>query len=309
MKFSIVTPCHNRTDFLDEAIASVMHQSGDFSIQYIIQNAGTSSEVRAILDRWEQALSSGQHKPRCNGIEFQVHHEIDSGMYDGLNRGFARADGEVLAWINSDDLHHPGAYQTVSEVFADSTDVYWLTGIPNSLNRRGSRTGHDTFPRAYSREFIKRGLYRAENVGSGLNWIAQDGCFWRNELWHQAGGGLDASLRFSADFELWQRFAEHADLVKVNSFLGAYRFHGDQFTGDPANYLSEIPPHEAPPSGWVALHKWLISHPEDQGLFFSPEKGEPWIRGFGLEWDWLVGRIIVFNFETDRWEISLSPIL
>jgi len=309
MKISIVTPCHNRAAFLNEALASVMAQSGEFSIQYIIQNSGDSSEVREILDKWETRLSSGQFQYRCNHLELQVHHETDSGMYEGLNRGFARADGDVLAWLNSDDLYHPGAFQTVAEVFSRIPDAYWLTGIPNSFNSRGSRTGFDSYPRAYSREFIRRGLYRSENVNFGLNWIAQDGCFWRNSLWSQAGGHLEESLRFSADFDLWQRFSAHADLVKVNTFLGGYRCHGDQFTGDPANYISELPPYEPPPTGWMALHKWLINHPEDQRFFFNPEKGAPWIQGFGLEWDWLVGRTVSFSFDSGLWEICLSPIL
>ncbi len=230
MKISIITPCHDRADYLDATIASVMNQAGDFSIQYIIQNAGESPEVRRILDRWQDEVATGRFSAGCRHIDLHIHHEPDGGMYEGINRGFTHADGEVTAWINSDDLYHPGAFQTVSEIFGEYAGVHWLAGIPNFFNSRGSRSGFDPFTKAYSREFIRRGLYRIENTDTGFGWIPQDCCFWRRDLWNKAGGRLDESLRYAADFKLWQEFARHADLVKVQSFLGGYRYHGDQFT-------------------------------------------------------------------------------
>lgn len=311
MKFTIVTPCHNRATYLDATIESVVAQKGDFSLQYIIQNAGTDPEVRQCLDRWSSDLNSGRVKARCHELKFEVYHEKDTGMYDGLNRGFAKATGEILAWINSDDLYHPGAFQCVADVLRFHDSIYWLTGIPNSFNRYGCRTGFDSFPKAYSREFIRRGLYRVENTDCGLNWIAQDCCFWRSSLWQLTEGRLDSSLRWAADFKLWRTFAEHCDLVKVNSFLGGYRFHGDQVTGDPTRYLCELPllTESALPLGWRSLHKWLSAHPDDARLFYNPEQGRPWLEGFGLEWEWLVGRVVRYDFGTERWDIQLSPIL
>jgi glycosyltransferase involved in cell wall biosynthesis len=309
MKVSIITPCHNRAKFMDATIASVLNQVGEFSIQYIIQNAGRSPAVRQILDRWENDVANSRFTAGCQGIDLHIHHEADGNMYEGLNRGFARADGEIYAWINSDDLYHQGAFQTVSEIFSENDDVHWLVGIANSFNRRGSRSGYDPMTKAYSSEFIRRGLYRIENANTGFGWIPQDCCFWRRDLWNRADGRLDDSLRFAADFKLWQSFAHHTDLVKVNSFLGGYRYHGDQFTAESANYISELPPLELPPAGFRALHKWLSRNPEDSGLFFNPERGKPWIDGFDLQFEWLAGREATFNFAADRWELNLMPIL
>ena len=309
MKISIITPCHNRADFLDATIASVLNQAGDFSIQYIIQNAGDSPEVRRVLDRWQKTAADGRLSINCRSVDLHIHHETDGGMYEGINRGFARADGEVFAWINSDDLYHPGAFQTVSEIFGENDDVHWLTGIPNSFNRRGSRSAFDPFTTAYSREFIRRGLYRIENADTGFGWIPQDCCFWSRDLWNRAGGRLDETLRYAADFRLWQEFAQHADLVKVQSFLGGYRYHGDQITADPKIYASELPPIESPPAAFRSLYKWLSRHPEDSALFFNPELGKPWLDGFDLRFEWLAGRVATFDFGTDRWELRLMPIL
>jgi glycosyltransferase involved in cell wall biosynthesis len=309
MKISIITPCHNRADYLDATIASVLHQAGDFSIQYIIQNAGDSPEVRRILDRWESDVADGRFSAACPSVDLHIHHETDGGMYEGINRGFSRADGEIFAWINSDDLYHPGAFQTVSEIFGENEDVHWLAGIPNSFNRRGGRSGFGPITKAYSSEFIRRGLYRTENSDTGFDWIPQDCCFWHRDLWNKVGARLDDSLQYAADFRLWQSFARHADLVKVNSFLGGYRFHGAQITADPEKYTSELPPFEGPPAGFRSLHKWLSKYPEDNGLFFNPERGVPWLEGFDLRFEWLAGRTATFNFATDRWELALMPIL
>jgi len=133
MKISIVTPSFDRADYLDDTIESVLTQAGDFDLEYVIQNAGESAAVREILDRWESMVISGAFQPRCRALRFQVVHERDSGMYDGINRGFARCSGDVMAWVNSDDLYHPKAFQTVTQAFSQNPAAHWVAGIANSF--------------------------------------------------------------------------------------------------------------------------------------------------------------------------------
>lgn len=309
MKISIVTPCFNRADYLNSTIESVLLQQGDFSLEYIIQDGGDSAEVESILDRWAARVASGEFDGRCRSIDFRVMRERDGGMYDGLNRGFARSEGEIMAWINSDDVYHPGAFQTVSEALSQNPSVYWIAGIANSFNGRGSRTGFDSFPPAYSREFVKRGLYRSENSRFGLTWIPQDNVFWRRPLWEAAGGRIDSQYRYAADFHLWRAFAEHAELVKLYSFLGGYRFHGDQITADPALYLSEIPPHENPPVGWQHLHRLLSAAPRAEKLIFNVRRGYPILPYRGVSFDMLTGHVLRWSFQSMRWDMSLSKAI
>jgi glycosyltransferase involved in cell wall biosynthesis len=309
MKISIVTPSFDRADYLKDTIESVLTQAGDFDLEYVIQNAGESAAVREILDRWESKLASGAFQPRCRALRFLVVHERDSGMYDGINRGFARCSGDIMAWVNSDDLYHPKAFQTVTEAFSQNPAAHWVVGIANSFNARGSRAGFDKFPPAYSREFVRRGLYRIENLSWGMNWIPQDCSFWRADLWRAAGGRLDERYKYAADFQLWHAFAEHTELVKLNSFLGGYRFHGNQITADPQRYLSELPPNPGMPAGWCRLYKVLGHLPSTRGLVFNASRGKPLLPLLQLEWEWLSGPTISWSFASARWETTLSPIV
>ena len=308
MKISIVTPCFDRATYLDETIESVVSQKGEFDIQYIIQFSGADSKVDQVLQKWESKYSNSAIEIGCSSLEFVVIREADRNMYDGINRGFDKVDGDIYAWINSDDLYHPGAFQTVSEIARDYTDVYWISGIPNSFNARSSRTGYDSTPIVYSREFIQRGYYRIENLKEGFNWIAQDSCFWRKDLWNLAGGKLDDSKGLAADFHLWKSFARHADLVKVNSFLGGYRFHGDQFTGDPQAYVNCLPDWEAPSRTYSILRKLTIKYSFLRKLLFNKRKGRPILPLSRLDWDWLIGRRLEWSFEENRWNIYYHPI-
>ena len=104
MKISIVTPVLQRPEYLDQTIRSVVTQQGDFEIEYIVQNGGSDSRVIAILTKWEKLIKTGQFESQCSSLTFKWYDEKDSGMYDALNRGFARTSGDILAWINSDDL-------------------------------------------------------------------------------------------------------------------------------------------------------------------------------------------------------------
>lgn len=309
MKFSIVTPSFDRPEFLDATIESVVSQAGDFEIDYVIQQASENSEVESILARWERKLGGGGYASKCRALRFRVFRESDNGMYDGINRGFAKTDGDVMAWINSDDIYHPGAFAAVEEIFRTYPQVYWLVGIPNAINTYGTLTGYDAFPRAYSREFISRGLHRGENHRFRLNWIPQDSTFWRRDLWEAVGGRLNASLRYAADFQLWQSFAKHAELVKVQAMLGAYRFHGAQITAEPKRYLAEIGPPPPVPFGWKLLATLQRASPLTESIVFGKRITPRILRLLGLRWEWSVAHTAVWSYSEQRWALYLNPVL
>jgi len=309
MKISIVTPCYNRHQYLDETVQSVVSQAGDFSIEYIVQNAGDDPTVLAILSKWEKDIQTGAFIPKCKNLSFTVVHEKDSGMYDGINRGFSRCTGEIMAWINTDDLYHPHAFSSVCAVFSDNPGIYWISGIANSFNAQSQRTGFDKSPPAYSRKFLQDGLYRIENLSHGFNWIPQDCVFWKSDLWRAAGSKVDTRYKYAADFYLWQQFAHHAELIKVETFLGGYRFHGDQVTADPQRYITELPPHQRPPRGWRRALKLFRHLPVATRLFFNPRQGKPFISWLGLNWHDLVGHSIRWDFSQNKWCMSLQPII
>jgi glycosyltransferase involved in cell wall biosynthesis len=265
--------------------------------------------VQKILEKWGRDIKQGKFLPRCRDIKFKYFVEEDRGMYDALNKGFAKTSGEVLAWINSDDMYHPYAFSTAARIFEAYPDVAWITGIPNSYNFYGGRAGCDIFPPAYSREFLRRGYYDVKFRKYGFNWIQQESTFWRRSLYEAAGGKIDDRFKYAADFYLWQEFAKHADLVKVASFLGGYRFHGDQVTGEPHAYREELPDTGKPPAGLLVLKSIMRNFPYTKKLFYNRAKGFPLINLLGLEWDWLRGRVIEWSYPDKKWKIRSTPVL
>ena len=304
-KFLIVTPSYHRAVFLDQTIRSVVSQSGDFEIDYIVQDGGSGDDVISILRRWEEEITSGRFVPSCAKLSFRWFSEKDNGMYDAINRGFARGDGDIMAWINTDDMYHPYAFQTISQILTEQSDIHWLTGIPNSYNEHGSRCGMDLFPSSYSREFIRRGYYDVKFLSSGFNWIQQESTFWRRSLWDKAGGALDISKKYVADFLLWQKFSEHSDLVKVYSFLGGYRCHDDQITADPERYRRELA-QVAPPPGGLGLFNSICScMPPAKRMMYNRFM----LRLLGVEWDWMTGRTVRWSFADRKWVVQVEGII
>jgi glycosyltransferase involved in cell wall biosynthesis len=206
--------------------------------------------------------------------------ETDDGQAQAINRGMTRATGEVLTWLNSDDVMLAGSLQAVGEIFATFPDVCWLTGRPANLKADGSlcyaplRTGR-------FRSAIRRGLYH----GRALGFIRQEGTFWRRSLWAQAGGRLDESRHYSLDFALWKQFARSAPLVTVDQTLAAFRRHPAQKTASLDAYYAEAGirlPHAA---RWIMLPARAVLAPVSWAL--TPHvilRGAAWeLRGIGVE--------------------------
>jgi len=309
MKISIVTPTFNRADYLAATIESIVSQKGDFELEYIVQDGGSGREVLEILERWQARIAAGDFRPGCRQLQFSYFSEPDTGMYDAINKGFARASGDVLAWLNSDDMYHPYALQTVARVFGKFANIDWITGIPNAFNESGSRVGFDTFPAAYSRKYLGMGYYDVRYVASGFNWIQQESTFWRRSLWERAGAKLDSGYRYAADFHLWKEFSRHTDLVKVYSFLGGFRGHGNQITADPALYNGELDSIPPPPAGLGFLRRLLHNFPWLRKLFFNRWKGVPLLPLLGLQFPDMTGRTVVWSFRDNDWVVRRRAIV
>src|SRR5450631_3400065 len=125
---SIVTPSYNQGTFLAESIESVMGQEGDFSIDYIIVDGGSSDNSVDIIKKYEARLHNGEWPVTCRGITYRWVSERDRGQTDALIKGFRMSQGEVLAWINSDDTYLPGALQTAALFFSSQPDAGLLYG-------------------------------------------------------------------------------------------------------------------------------------------------------------------------------------
>lgn len=131
-KLSIVTPNFNGGEYLEATIKSVLSQNYP-NLEYIIIDGGSTDESVAIIKKYESQLAFWVSEP-------------DKGLYDAIQKGFDKSTGEIMAWINSDDLYHPKAFFTVAEIFKFD-EVKWLQGIPTTFDELGRTVAVSEFKR------------------------------------------------------------------------------------------------------------------------------------------------------------------
>lgn len=210
--FSIVTPSFNQGEFLAETIESVLSQKGNFFIDYIIIDGGSTDNSVEIIKRYEALVQRREWPLSCSGITFWWVSERDNGQTDALMKGFRMATGRIFAWLNSDDTYLPGALLTAASFFQDHPDTGLMYGDAHYTDAASS--------------VINR--YRTEGFGlirlASANIICQPAAFFRRDAF-EAVGGLDETLDFVMDFDLWIRMGRHFPCRHVPHLLATYRLH------------------------------------------------------------------------------------
>lgn len=213
MKLSIVTPSFNQSLYLRRTIESVITQQGNFEIQYLVMDGGSTDDTLSLLEEYRTRL---RNHPR---ISFDWHCEPDNGQSDAINKGLRLATGDVLAFINSDDYYLPGAFQTVADIMAQPT-TFWLYGLCQIVDEH-DRPMHGLIQRyrnLLGRNFSFRRLLIA-------NYIAQPATFWKRKLYDELGG-LAESEQFAMDYEYWCRLGSNHPATACREYLAAFRRHG-----------------------------------------------------------------------------------
>ena len=202
-KISLVTPVFNSARYLESAIRSVLSQ-GYPNLEYIIVDGGSTDGGLEIVRKYETQLRSWISEP-------------DRGMYDAINKGFARSSGEVMGWISATDMLHAGSLFVVGSIFQTFPQVEWITGRPTGFNDDGMAV-----------EILKLRRWSRMAFLAGANrYIQQESTYWRRRLWERAGSRVDDSRRNGSDFELWVRFLRYAKLYSVDALIGGFRSHPD----------------------------------------------------------------------------------
>ncbi|MDD5556438.1 MAG: glycosyltransferase family 2 protein [bacterium] len=199
-KISIVTPNYNYSRYLEATIRSVLLQ-GYPNLEYIVIDGGSTDGSIEIIRKYEPWISFWTSGP-------------DRGQSEAINRGMAKTTGEIMAWINSDDMYQPWTFRTVAEIFSLHSDVNWLVGCNSWWDEEG-------------RQIAVKPVYK--NIYNYLlndyGWIQQESVFWRRPLWEKAGGGLDENYIHQMDAELWCRFFVLDHLWHVDAVIGGFRRH------------------------------------------------------------------------------------
>lgn len=204
MRLSVVTPSYNQARFLRQTIESVLSQQG-VELEYIIIDGGSTDGSVEIIQ---------EYAPR---LAYWVS-EKDKGQTEAINKGFARATGDVLCWLNSDDLLLPGAAAEALAYLADHPEVGMVYGACTYIDENGRVIGD--FPAAQTD-------YR--RLRQGYVHIPQQASFFRAQLWRKVGP-LDDSFYFAMDYDLWVRLAAEAPLVHLRRPWASFRLHSDAKT-------------------------------------------------------------------------------
>jgi glycosyltransferase involved in cell wall biosynthesis len=224
---SIVTPSFNQARYVTTTINSIVGQDYP-ALDYVVVDGGSTDGSRDLIEQHSSHFSWWCSEP-------------DGGMYAALNKGFAHTRGEIMGWLNSDDILLPGALHSVGEIFAQFPDVAWLSSLAlQTWNPAGRCIGVSSIE-GYSRAAFLDGGY-LPGARRHYGWIPQESTFWRRSLWEKAGARLDDSLKLAGDFELWARFFFHAELVGTPTPIGGFRTHPAQKSQAMMNYLGEACP-------------------------------------------------------------------
>jgi glycosyltransferase involved in cell wall biosynthesis len=210
--FSIITPSYNQGEYLAETIESVISQTGDFSVDYVIVDGGSNDNSVDIIRHYDTLLQQGEWPISCRGITYRWLSEKDKGQTNALMKGFRMARGEILAWLCSDDTYLPGALQTAATFFNDHPDTGLLYGDAHYCDTAGTIIGR----------------YRTEEFDldtlASFNFICQPSTFFRRDVF-EAVGGLEESLHFAMDYDLWIRIGSQFPCRYLSQFLSMYRLH------------------------------------------------------------------------------------
>lgn len=199
MLVSIVTPSFNQSRFIEDTIRSVLSQDYPQMEYMIVDGASTDGSVE-IIRKYEDQLAWWVS-------------EKDQGQTDAINKGFARATGDILAWLNSDDTYEPGAISAAVAYLQEHPEVGMVYGDCNYINEKGERIGKFR-SRQTSYQWIRR----------GYNHIPQQTMFFRAGLWKQAGP-LDPSFHYAMDYDLWTRLSARSEIKYVPQTWANFRLH------------------------------------------------------------------------------------
>jgi glycosyltransferase involved in cell wall biosynthesis len=234
MKISIVTPCFNANSFIRETVLSVISQKGDFSIEYLVVDGGSSDGTDRTLAEIKSELNCNTFKHNCNDISFEYYSEPDGGMYDALSKAFTQVSGDIIAYINASDFYLPGAFSAVTSAFLSHPEINWLTGW-NTWAKENGVIYNNLLPFAYHRRLIQSYQYN----GTTFPHIQQESTFWRAELLNNINLHTLSSYKYAGDYYLWSEFSCHDDLYIAHAQLGCFRVHIGQQSESLEHYHNE----------------------------------------------------------------------
>ncbi|MFA5516566.1 MAG: glycosyltransferase family 2 protein [Desulfuromonadales bacterium] len=203
---SLITPCYNAAPYLRAAIESVLGQDYP-NIEYLVMDGGSTDGAVELLEGYGQGLRWISEK--------------DDGQADAIARGFEKTDGTILGWLNADDVLKPGAIRAAVDAFRAHPEVALIYADADFIDADGRTIGPCTVVEPYSR---RRLLHYGD-------YIIQPAAFFTRRA-YMSVGGLDKSLNWAMDWDLWIRLAQRCEVLYMQANLASYRWLGSNKTAE-----------------------------------------------------------------------------
>ena len=213
MKISIVMPSFNHARFIAQALQSVLDQQGAFELEMTVVDGGSTDGTLQILESMDDPRLTWTSRP-------------DDGQADAINQGLSRGSGEIVAWLNSDDLYEPGTLEAVTRAFDTEREKIWLSGSCIIVDaedceiRRAIRRYKERRQARYTYDRLLR-----------ENFICQPATFWRRSAFEQVGL-LDRTLHWAMDYDLWLRLGRLSDPIILDRPLARFRLYPTSKSGN-----------------------------------------------------------------------------
>lgn len=206
MKVSIVTPSYNQGQFIEKTILSVLNQTYG-NIEYIIIDGGSTDDTMKVVNRYKDRIDV-------------VIHEKDKGQSDAINKGFKLATGDLVGWINSDDILFPDCVEKIVQLAKEHPDgsIYYPALI-DLINENGANAGK-----------VEKFIYGKETLINRDYEIIQQGSFYKTAIVKEVNF-LNESIHYCMDLDLWLKLLDHGSIYFYDkSPLAAFRMWEDSKT-------------------------------------------------------------------------------
>lgn len=201
-KITIVTPSFQQADYLERTLRSVIDQDYP-NLEYFVLDGGSRDGSVDIIRRYAAHLAGWESRP-------------DGGQAAAVREGLSRGTGEIMAWLNSDDVIYPGTLRYVADYFDRHPEVDVVFGHRIVIDKNDCETARWVLP-PHDPEFL-----------SWADFLPQECTFWRRRIYEKVGG-MDPSFRFALDWDLFLRFQRAgAKMVRLPYFMGGFRIHPEQ---------------------------------------------------------------------------------
>lgn len=203
-KISVITPSLNQARFVGRTIKSVLEQNYP-NLEYIVVDGGSTDGTLEILKTYGRRLTWMSEK--------------DAGQSDGINKGMSMATGDIIAYLNSDDMYEPGALTAVAVRFMADPSIMWLTGRCRIIDE-GDRDVRSIIT-AYKNLLLDHYRYKLLLVA---NPISQPATFWKKEVVKEIGF-FDPEESLVMDYDYWLRTGKRYQPAILDENLAAFRVH------------------------------------------------------------------------------------